>query len=781
MRLSIEKSKPLYPRFLHLALLFKEKLTLPPLCGLTLIFLLTPLPGGAADPEVLQVFHPVPSCLLDLSKTLPPPSHGFLKVGNDGHFHWPDGSRARFWGINVSSTRLDIPNDQIEKVVQTFANAGINLVRLEAIDNRNCLLGPENAPDSLHFDPHYLDRLDVWIATLKRYHICYYLDLLDLRPFKPGDGVANADALHRGARPYALFDPKLIQLQKQYAHDLLCHQNPYTGLRLVDDPDLAMGEICNESGFFLQPDLLENMVEPYRTELRTLWNHWLLARYGNRQKLANAWGSIKDCPVLRPDEDPSNNSVDLPLLTPAPGNLPPNVIDVRRAPKRVQDGVAFLYQTERSYFHQMVAYLHSIGLKIPITAVVSSDAPADLAAVTAECDFTAENWYGETSLPDPQNPTISYISNRDPLSDDSGMGFAPFTATLRWNHKPVVIREWDVGWPNQWRSAAVPIVLAYSSLQDYDAVLLFGYQTNKGPYDSSPDALNMYAEQNDPAIWGLYAIAGQAFLRGAIAPAVHTVTLCFPNLYQWPFDTQMLARLAWSVRLNSVARAPQKPFDVVPTGTAEDAKTLDAVLAKLRHRGAPVNPQSRDKGLWLSDTGQILFDSAHRLLEVKSSSLALIAGAFQPSKVYRIGSLCFSTPTPFGALIAFALDGKPLEKSQNLVIKMVSIAKNTEQKLRRAKPGAPAPWVLLQFGHPPVVTEGQPSSLPTSVWFAPKNHKGSVRSILSLHMVNGTWELHIHGNKAQLACDTPELSVSVLGQRTLTGLPSHAITFINHW
>src|SRR5262245_3211972 len=167
-----------------------------------------------------------PSSQIDFSETLEKPAgkRGFLTVGGDGHFIWEDGSRARFWGINVSSTRLNIPPKQIEEVVQNFARAGINLVRLEAIDNRNCLLGSVDAPDSIHFDAKYLDRLDYWMDALRRHGLCYYLDLLDFRTFKAGDSVLNADQLDRGARPYAVFDRFLIQLQKDYALRLLTHQ-----------------------------------------------------------------------------------------------------------------------------------------------------------------------------------------------------------------------------------------------------------------------------------------------------------------------------------------------------------------------------------------------------------------------------------------------------------------------------------------------------------------------------------------------------------------------------
>jgi len=278
-----------------------------------------------------------PSCLLDLSGTLERPagSHGYLTTGRDGHFYFGDNTRARFWGINVSSTRLDIPPDQIESVVSNFARAGLNLVRLEAIDNRNCLLGDVNAPDSRHFSGHYLDRLDYWMDSLRRHGIYYYLDLLDFRTFKAADGVLNAESLDRGARPYAVFDRYLIDLQKEYAAQLLTHRNPYSKLRPVDDPALAMVEICNEHGFFLYPEKLESLVEPYRTDLRSRWNAWLRDRYGTREKLLAAWGTVNGAPALRDVEDPRSNAVDLPLLA---RGIPAQNAESRRAPARLHDG-----------------------------------------------------------------------------------------------------------------------------------------------------------------------------------------------------------------------------------------------------------------------------------------------------------------------------------------------------------------------------------------------------------------------------------------------------------
>ncbi|HZT44102.1 MAG TPA: hypothetical protein VFA07_18200 [Chthonomonadaceae bacterium] len=756
-------------------------------------------PHGQPD----EMFRFPPSSQLDFSDTLEAPAgqHGFLTVADDGHFHWADGTRARFWGINVSSTRLAIPPQQIEQVVTNFARAGLNLVRLEAIDNRNCLLGSVERPDSLHFDRNYLDHLDHWMDSLRRHGIYYYLDLLDFRTFKDRDGVPNAGSLDRGARPYAIFDPYLIRLQEDYAGRLLRHRNPYSHLRPIDDPALAMVEICNENGFFLYPEKLETLVEPYNSDLRARWNRWLRDRYLTREDLASAWSQGNGASALLPDEDPDRNTVEFPLLAygqPPAGAAGADRITARRAPARLRDGVEFLTEMQRDYFRQMHDYLRSIGLRVPVTAVVSNDVIPDVASVSWECDFTAENWYGDSQNTDARYPGVNFYSNHDPLRDDSTGGFAPYTAALRWNGKPVVVREWGVPWPNRWRAASEPEVLAYASLQDYDAVLLFGYQTNRALNGAEADALNDLAYQCDPTVWGLHALAGQAFLNGAIRPAKHMLTLVYPPMRQftWPNRIGDLTRAAWCVRLNSAPGAPDGALSLAPGATEEeDQRSLHDLLDRLGKTGAPVNADMLASGVWRSDTGEITFRSHEGLLSVQTPTLRMLAGELTPGRVYDLGGgLRFSTPTPFGALMVLALDGRPVESSRHLVVKMVSRAENTGQVLEKAPSGAVSDWALRVPGAAPILTFGHASSQPTKLWFAPrpvsahlaltrlahttgktqskpqKTATVPARSLLALYMVDGTWEMTIRNGRASLACDTAGVNGIALGNRfTTTG------------
>ncbi len=738
---------------------------------------LTALTGPAAFASDTGSAHKLvsypPSSQLDFSGTLETPAgqHGFLTTGANGHFYFADGKRARFWGINVSSTRLDIPPDQIERVVENFARAGLNMVRLEAIDNRNCLLGKVDSPDSLHFDGRYLDRLDHWMDSLRRHGIYYYLDLLDFRTFKSGDNVLNAREMDRGARPYALYDDYLIQLQQDYAKRLLTHKNPYSGLMPVNDPALAMVEICNEHGFFLYPEKLETLVEPYRTDLRNRWNRWLRDRYGTREKLQAAWGDINGFTVLRDDEDPERLSVDLPLLTRAFANADPMAADIRRAPPRLRDGVQFLTELQRTYLRTMRDYLFSLGLQAPITAVVSNDVAPDIWSVAQECDFTAENWYGDTIKDDPRTPGLRYYSNHNPLREDGPLGVAPFTAGLRWNNKPVVIREWGTIWPNRYRAVSEPELLAYASLQDYDAVLLFGYQTNRAPNGAEADALNDYAFQVDPTVWGLHAIAGQAFLTHAIRSADHTATLVYPpaHLYDWPAHLSELHRASWSVRVQSrVATSRPDASAQTPTGTLSDLQSLRELLNYFGKRGVPISEKSLTTGVWHSDTGQITRYDHDGRLEVSTPTLAILSGELEPGHLYDVGSLHVSTANRFATIVAYSLDGLPLARSRHRVIKMVTRAENSEEQLDRAPKDAPAPWQLTTAGAGPVVTFGSGSIAPTKVWIEPQRVNGKPvplpLPLLTMDMVSGTWEMELAAGTARLLCDTVEIHGTLHGR-----------------
>ena len=60
--------------------------------------------------------------LADFSFLVPAPAgaRGFVTTKPDGHFYFADGTRARFWGVNVSSHSIPQDDDEIDAACARF-------------------------------------------------------------------------------------------------------------------------------------------------------------------------------------------------------------------------------------------------------------------------------------------------------------------------------------------------------------------------------------------------------------------------------------------------------------------------------------------------------------------------------------------------------------------------------------------------------------------------------------------------------------------------------------
>ena len=131
---------------------------------------------------------------------------------------------------------------------------GINLVRFHHMDNpwtgNEGTIFDRNLNNTRSLDPVTLDRLHYFLAQLKRNNIYVNMNLHVSRTFKEGDGVLHADSIVDFGKAVTYFDDHLVDLQKEYAEQLLTSVNPYTGLAMVDDPVLGMVEIANENTLY---------------------------------------------------------------------------------------------------------------------------------------------------------------------------------------------------------------------------------------------------------------------------------------------------------------------------------------------------------------------------------------------------------------------------------------------------------------------------------------------------------------------------------------------------
>jgi hypothetical protein len=218
---------------------------------------------------------------LDASALLEPRAKPARPVTiRNGRLHYGDAGRARFFGVNLLPPLATLEAPRAEALADKLVGLGVNLVRFDDLDTP---LGPgrslidDSAEDTSTLDPEMLARFDHLVALLKQRGIAISLSLNESRRFRTGDNATAATSLPPGGGPAAAFDPKIADVIKRFAENLLGHVNPETGLSLRDDPVLAWIAISGERSLF-------NMIEepgalPSESAL-------LLAEFGKRQAVA---------------------------------------------------------------------------------------------------------------------------------------------------------------------------------------------------------------------------------------------------------------------------------------------------------------------------------------------------------------------------------------------------------------------------------------------------------------------------------------------------------------
>lgn len=262
------------------------KRLLLPLAGLLLAL---PLRAAEAEPRfpfVLPWDDASPG-VTDMSGLLDKPAgaRGFV-TARDGHLY-AGGKRIRFFGVNMAFGANFPTHEAAEKIAARLAKFGINCVRFHHMDNQPAPGGIWNK-EMRALDPAQLDRLDYFIAQLKARGIYANLNLHVSRAYP---GMARWKEAAPCLQGVDLFYPPILEMQRDYARQLLEHVNPYTGATYTNEPAVAIVEINNENGLIEQwwTGNLDPMPEPYRSALEGPWNRWLQTRYPSQMVLDKAW------------------------------------------------------------------------------------------------------------------------------------------------------------------------------------------------------------------------------------------------------------------------------------------------------------------------------------------------------------------------------------------------------------------------------------------------------------------------------------------------------------
>lgn len=490
--------------------------------------------------------------ILDYSHLLDAPAgkHGFVET-RKGHLYFADGTRARFFGFNVAARSNTPDHETADKMAERFASMGVNIIRLHAADApvgeepgswSSCKEAPlldYSSGTSRKFNPEGLDRFDYFAAKLKEKGIYLHIDLIVAREFQEADGLDYPGKGPSCMKRYYMYNERMIQLQKEYAKELLCHVNPYTGLALIDDPAVVTIQINNEETAIkgnMGGDAGEEM-KPYREEVQKRFNEFLLMKYYTRERLKEAW-TYDGCCALGEEEDPAQGTVRvIEGSFYQPVNDPQSQWDAQEGPARYADFMEFGIYINRKFYQDMKDYIHSLGAKVPI---VTSNLIAGAADVYGHTDgdlIENNSYFNHPLLPVQGNTYLvagpaEYVSV-NPLTMQKGIGSMATTllslaSVAVVNGKPFMLSEWNEYGLHPFHSTAFVQTVAYACLNDWDGLILYNHHTSE-KWDDQPadEILNVFDAYNDPAVVCQWGFMASVFLKGLVSVAEHCVDVVY--------------------------------------------------------------------------------------------------------------------------------------------------------------------------------------------------------------------------------------------------------------
>ncbi len=585
---------------------------------------------------------------VDLSFLLDAPAgkHGFLRV-QDGHLATRDGQRIRLWGVNItdwSAGSRQVPAKEDAPLwAATLARFGINSVRFQFLDlaTPRGLIRKDSNTRSL--DPEQLDREDFFIAELEKRGIYIDFNLLVGRPFSEGDGVHDANQLHEGAKGVSLYDPRLIELQKEYAQQLLAHHNPYTGLAYTQDPAVAIVEINNEDAInvgFRAPSTF------YEQELTALYNQWL-SLHRTPQQIA-ALHAL--CGVA------ASNSVPLVHRMGEPARTPP---------QRLYTEAEFYTDLQKGYFEDMEKYLkQTLGSKSLVIATADhSHKGSGYPLLLAERSMDIID--GHTYWQHPE-----YYVTKSPMVNDPSNSTVVELARSAMAGKPYTVSEVNNAYPNDYAGEGIPILAAYAGLQDWDGIFWYTFEPKSDPswqpYIGDPFDISL-----DPVRMPELAAGALMFLRYDVQRA-RTIqqrsysrdqvfdSLLLPSADRpfftpgYPLDTP----LQHEVRISSL--------DGPPTQTFPQSIAPDPIVSDTHELAWYTSP---------SKTGLVTVDAPR--------SQGLIG--FVNSQRQQVRNLAADIRNTFCTILLSSMDNRPIDTSSKMLLIAGGPVQNTGQVWNAAR------------------------------------------------------------------------------------------------
>lgn len=591
-----------------------------------------------------------------------------------------DGKPIKFWGLNVCYSRGCAPDKALaDKRADFYAKNGVNAVRLHKYADGSGWRGILQESSSTEFDKGELDRMDYFIAALKKRGI-----FVKLSPTFGSLSVAAKDydkipyASEWGARPAsgrvlrtnggAIFlSSELQDVQIRQTVNLLTHTNPYTGMTYAKDPAIMLIELVNEESSLFYGTLGQLKKLPtLRKRAGNLFSQWLLKKYGSEDAVVKRWGkgglnSFTDEKMT--GESFANNYV-VPVGSPWYWN--PDQIKTSQAVKapRLLDTAEFLCELQTSYYRRYAKAVRKTGYE------------GELMGSNWQAGRGSSHFYNlysdrEVGLIDRHN----YYGGRrvsGSMMNVPGGGLIS-SGMQQVDDRPFCLSEWIHVFPNQWGVEGPAIIGAYGmGLQDWDISFMF-QNGDDGNYSSKLGASEW--DVCAPQIFALFPAIARHVRRGDIASSDETVTM---NVH---YDSLRIPRIGFDDQTKQAHDIKSFNTDRVPS----EMLLVSRVAVKFTEtyeETARVNLNTyRRNGALESTTQELRWyegetpNGSYFTIDTKATKAVV---GFAKGISHKLGEVSIKTLSRFGALYVTSNSKKgTIATDKSLLIVAVARAHNS--------------------------------------------------------------------------------------------------------
>jgi hypothetical protein len=314
----------------------------------------------------------------------------------------------------------------------------------------------------------------------------------------------------------------------------------------------------------------------------------------------------------------------------------------------LKDWVAFLWDKEQAFWGTMNSYLKgTLHIHALTIGTVVGNSTPNLMNIFDVID--GHEYWQHPSFSGAQWASPWYIQNSSELGQTDGSTIS-LLAMKRVAGKPFSVTEYNHPSPGTFDSETFPLLAAYASLQDWDAI--YGYTYGDGTLDWSVSKLDGFFDIDmDPGKWANMLHAALMFRRGDVSAANSIVTVPLSQADELNF---LPGSGPWNI-IDATAAGMQKEAALLH-------RTAMVVDGGINPPGAlpPSSVSIPGTHDFIADTGQLEWNAPAKALKIDSPMTKGIIG-YTMGQSYNMG----------GVII------RPLSSMQSWASIMMSVAQGT--------------------------------------------------------------------------------------------------------